>query len=119
MPVVRSACELDLLVFLSRHPRALLTTESLANFVGYHLKQIAEALDTFIDAGLLERTAQQSTHAARMFVLMLNGPRGDDLLALIELAATPVGRRSVLDALAGRPPPTSRAGPELNLLRRA
>jgi hypothetical protein len=51
VPVIESACDLDLLVFLFRHPRALLTTEQLASFVGYNLKQIAKALDTFIDAG--------------------------------------------------------------------
>ena len=58
--VIQSACDLDLLVFLHRHPRTLLTSEQLAGFVGYPLKDIAKALDTFLEAGLLERTAQQS-----------------------------------------------------------
>ena len=44
-PVVRGACELDLLVFLHRHPRSLLTSEQLAAFAGYDMKQVAKALD--------------------------------------------------------------------------
>jgi hypothetical protein len=118
LPVIQGACDLDLLVFLYRHPRALLTSEQLAGFVGYNLKPIAKALDAFIEAGLLERTAQQSTHAARMFHLLLDGPHGDDVRALLELASTWVGRQSVLEALNGRPSPRSGAGPELKLVRR-
>src|SRR5690242_17507918 len=63
--MIQSPCDLDLLVYLHRHPRTLLTSEQLAGFVGYSLKDIAKALDTFLEAGLLERTAQKSTHAAR------------------------------------------------------
>src|SRR5215469_5271293 len=82
VPVVQNACDLDLIVFLHRHPRALLTTEQLAGFVGYNLQEVAKALDCFIGAGLLVRTTQQSMHAARMFVLLLGGPQGEGLRAL-------------------------------------
>jgi DNA-binding MarR family transcriptional regulator len=51
-------------MFLHRHPRTLLTSEQLAGFLGYNLKEIARALDSFIEAGLLERTAQQSLREA-------------------------------------------------------
>jgi hypothetical protein len=51
-PFIRGACDLDLIGFLHRHPRRLLTTEQLAGFVGYNLKEIAKSLDGFIEAGL-------------------------------------------------------------------
>ena len=35
LAIVRSACEPDLLVFLHRHPRILLTSEQLTTFAGY------------------------------------------------------------------------------------
>jgi hypothetical protein len=54
--MVRDACDLDLLLFFHRHPRSLLTSDELAAFVGYDIKQIAESLEAFIEAGLLGRT---------------------------------------------------------------
>ena len=97
--MIQSPCDLDLLVYLHRHPRTLLTSEQLAGFVGYPLKDIAKALDTFLEAGLLERTAQQSAHAARMFLLLLGGPQGGGVKALLELASTRQGRQGILAAL--------------------
>lgn len=101
-PVIQSACELDLLAFLHRHPRALLTSEQLAGFVGYSIKDIAKALDAFIEAGLLGRTAQQSMHAARLFLLTLDSPHGTAARALVELAGTREGRQAILEALSSR-----------------
>lgn len=120
-PVIESACDLDLLVFLYRHPRALLTSEQLAGFVGYTLKEIARALDAFIEAGLLQRTAQQSLHAARLFVLLLDGPQGEAVRALLKLAATRAGRQHILEALDARglQPTQPDAGPTLRLVNSA
>lgn len=119
--VIRSACGLDLLVFLYRHPRTLLTSEQLAGFVGYPLNDIAKALDTFIEAGLLERTAQQSGHAARMFLLLLDGPQGGGVKALLELASMRQGRQDILEALDGNRSGQnqSSAAPSLKLVKRA
>jgi hypothetical protein len=119
-PIVQNACDLDLLMFLHRHPRTLLTSEQLAGFVGYGLKEIARALDAFIEAGLLERTAQQSLHAARLFVLLLDGPQGGGVKALLELASTRQGRQSVLEVLnAPSRPNQPGAGSELRLVNSA
>ena len=96
--VIRGACELDLLVFLHRHPRALLTSERLAAFLGYDMKKIAAAIETFITGGLLERT-QNPTHAARLYVLVLDGPQGGGLTALLKLASTRHGRQDILELL--------------------
>lgn len=101
-PVIKNACDLDLLVFLYRHPRTLLTSEKLAAFVGYDMQHVAKAMDAFVEAGLLERI-QSSIHAARMYLLSLNGPHGGELKPLLELASTREGRRSLLEVLnAGR-----------------
>ena len=120
-PFIRNACDLDLILFLHRHPRTLLTSEQLAGFVGYNLKDIAKALDSFIDVGLLERTTQQSLHAARMFTLLLDGPHGGGLRPLLDLAFTREGREAILEALRA---PESRTGqpdgrPELRLIESA
>lgn len=96
--VIQGACDLDLLVFLHRHPRTLLTNEQLAAFVGYDMKQVAKSVDAFSEAGLLERT-QNAKHAARMYVLSLKGPAGGGLKALLELACTRNGRRDILKFL--------------------
>lgn len=97
-PVVRSACDLDLLVFLHRHPRTLLTSEQLSAFVGHDIKEIAKSLEAFIEAGLLERT-QNPMHAARMYLLVLDGPHHDGIRDLLKFASTRSGRRNVLLAL--------------------
>src|SRR5579871_3410866 len=97
-PIVRNACDLDLLVFLHRHPRTLLTSEQLAAFVGYDIKEIAKSLEAFIEADLLERT-QNPMHAARMYLLVLDGPQQGGIRELLKLASTRSGRRSVLQAL--------------------
>jgi hypothetical protein len=104
-PVIQGPCELDLLGFLHRHPRTLLTSEQLAVFVGYDIKEVAKSIDVFIDAGLLGRTKNR-LHAARMYSLVLNGQQADGITALLELAGTKQGRRDIL-ALLG--PPQSQA----------
>jgi hypothetical protein len=95
---VRNACDLDLLVFLHRHPRTLLTSEQLAAFVGYDIKEIAESLETFIEAGLLERT-QNPMHAARMYLLVLDEPPNGGIRDLLKLGSTRSGRQGVLRVL--------------------
>jgi hypothetical protein len=97
-PVVAGACELDLLLFLYRHPRTLLTNEQLAAFVGYDTKQIARAMDAFIGAGLLERK-QTSLHAARMYLLLLESPQTGGLQTLLDFASTQQGRRDILQIM--------------------
>ena len=42
---LRHPCDLDLLLFFSRHPRAYLITERLAQYVGYDLPLVAQSLE--------------------------------------------------------------------------
>ncbi|HEX7381506.1 MAG TPA: hypothetical protein VF265_05045 [Nevskiaceae bacterium] len=117
-PLVRNACDLDLLSFLYRHPHMLLTSEQVAGFIGYHASDVARAFDAFIEAGLLERTAQQSMHAARLFVLRLPGGPGGGVRALLEAASTREGRERILQALKaqGSRPDQPRARQKLRLV---
>ena len=117
-PFIRDACDLDLLLFLHRHPRTMLTSENLAAFVGYDMRQIGRALDAFGEAGILERI-QSSTHAARMYLLSLHGPHGGGLKGVLELASTREGRRKILEVLNGRGPHTkAEAARQLRLVKR-
>jgi len=88
--------DLDLLLFFHRHPHSLLTSERLAAYVGYDRNQVGRSLDLLTDAGLLTRS-QNSTHAARMYVLQTPGTGW--LVALLDIASTREGRRSLLDAM--------------------
>jgi hypothetical protein len=98
---VRDPCDLDLLVFFHRHPRAVLTTERLALYVGHELSQVAKSLETLIAAGLLARL-QRPTGSARMYVLISSGPHGGWLEALLRLVSTREGRLTALEALTQR-----------------
>jgi hypothetical protein len=94
--VLRHPCDLDLLLFLHRHPRSILTSERLAAYVGYDLSQVGRSLDLLTEAGLLERS-QNPTHAARLYVLKT--PDVGWLTSLLNIASTRDGRRSLMQAL--------------------
>jgi hypothetical protein len=83
---------------LDRHPHSLLTSEQLTAFVGYEIKRVAKAVETFMDGGLLERT-KNPLHAARLYVLVLPGRKGEGLRKLLTLTSTRQGRLIALDAL--------------------
>jgi len=77
---LRHPCDLDLLLFFSRHPRAFLVSERLAQYVGYDLPQVAQSLETLIAAGLLQRSPD-STHPARLYLLTPGSTLGVALIA--------------------------------------
>lgn len=80
----------------------MLTSELLARFVGYDMKEVARSLDAFIDAGILTR-AQNPVHAARLYTLASAGAHGGWLPSLIQIASSRDGRRAVIAALNGTP----------------
>ena len=96
--VLRNACDLDLLLFFVRHPRALLTSEQIAAFIGYDVKRIGDSLDRLLDAKLLTRS-QNPAHAARMYVFRVPGPNGGWLPPLVELVSTREGRLAMREVL--------------------
>jgi hypothetical protein len=94
--VLRHPCDLDLLLFFHRNPRAILTSERLAAYVGCDLNQLARSLDLLTNAGLLERS-QNPTHAARLYVLKT--PATGWLPSVLDIASTPEGRQRLIDAM--------------------
>ena len=115
-PFIRNSGDLDLLVFFYRHPRTLLTSEQIAAFVGRDMKVVAEALDTFIAAGFVERL-HNPTHAARMCLLVVHGPEGKDLTRLLELACTRPGRQEILAILNSSNPRNEQPSEHLRLIK--
>jgi DNA-binding MarR family transcriptional regulator len=102
IPDIHDPCDLDVLLFFYRHPRALLTSEKIVAFVGYDRERVVKSVEGLIEAGLLTRR-QNPAHAARLYVLELRGASSNLLLTLLKLAATPQGRKDALRLLAHRP----------------
>lgn len=96
---IRHPCDLDLLLFFYRHPRALLTAESVVAYLGYERVQVAKSLETLIETRLVTRS-QNPTRAARLYVLELEAIPGGVLRTLLGLAATRQGRQEAMQALA-------------------
>jgi len=99
--VLRHPCDLDLLLFFVRHPRSLITSEQLASWLGYELKQVADSLEILLNADVLTRT-QNPTHAARMYVLHAGGSSGGWLPGVLSMASTRQGRLALLEVLSRR-----------------
>jgi len=68
---LRDACDLDLLLFFSRHPRVVLNSEQLATYVGYEIQHVARALDLLLGARVVSRVLSQGV-PSRMYVLDLD-----------------------------------------------
>jgi hypothetical protein len=94
---IRHACDLDLLLFFYRHPRALLTRELVVAYLGYDPEQIAKSFERLIEAGLLTRS-QSPSHAAQLYALELGGDLGP-LSSLLRIASTREGRLDVKQLL--------------------
>ena len=93
---LRHPCDLDLLLFFHRHPRAILTSERLSAYVGYDLNQLARSLDLLTNAGLVERS-QNPTHAARLYVLKT--PETGWLRSVLDIASTREGRQNLIHSM--------------------
>ena len=99
--LLKSPCDLDLVLFFSRHPRVLITTEDLTRFVGYDWQRLARSLDSLIAGGIVRRS-QNDGHAARMYVLESAGPAGGWLPSLLSIASTRDGRAAIIAVLVAR-----------------
>lgn len=99
---IRRACDLDLLLFFFRHPRALLTSEQIVAYLGHDREQVVKSLEGLIEAGLLTRS-QNPSHAARLYVLELEALPGGLLSSFLKLAATREGRLEAMRLLQAGP----------------
>jgi len=114
---LRHLCDLDLLLFFHRHPRAFLMSERLAEYVGHDLPHVEQSLEILITAGLLRRP-QGSNPPARLYVLTPGSTLGGWVSSLLRLAATRKGRLAVIHALKQRqssgPSGSGKPGPVAN-----
>ena len=99
--VLSHPCDLDLLLFFVKHPRCLLPSETLAAFLGYEPKLMADSLETLLAAGFLART-QTPAHAARLYVMAIDADTNDWLPRVLNAASTRGGRLALRAALAAR-----------------
>ena len=98
-------CDLDLLLFFGRHPRAILTLDDLVSRVGYDIDQMAVALDVLQGAGLLtwsKRGPEDAAGQPRLY-LLTPGTWGGLLPAFLWVAVTPEGRWALRRALETMP----------------
>lgn len=113
---IRRPCDLDLLVFFYRHPRALLTAEQLIGYLGRDREEVVKALEGLIEAGLVTRSLNPS-RTARLYVLQLDALPGGLLWSFLEIAITRQGRHELLKLLEPGPDqaPSASARPQVSL----
>ena len=101
--VLGNPCDLDLLLFFVRHPRSLLTSDQIAAYIGYDVKQIGDSLDALLASKLLTRS-QNPARAARMYVFGISGQDGGGgwLSSLVDFVSTREGRLAMREALTER-----------------
>ena len=75
-----------------------MSSEQLAQLLGYQLNEIARSLDALLAARLLTRT-QNPARLARMYAFVTDGTNGGSLLAVVEFASTREGRLALRRAL--------------------
>jgi hypothetical protein len=102
---LQRACDLDLLLFFSRHPRVVLSSEHLAAYVGYDLPEVARALELLLGAGLLKRTLNHGA-PGRMYVLEVDHAE-EWLEPLRQVCAKPDGRAAMRALLREQRPPVA------------
>lgn len=98
--VLRDPCDLDLLLFFVRHPRALLSSDQIAALLGYPVKRLGDSLDVLVTSNLLSRT-QKPNGVARLYVFA-DRVAPDWLSSLVGLASTRAGRLALRNALDDR-----------------
>jgi hypothetical protein len=96
--VIRHASDLDLLLFFYRHSCALLTRERIAACLGYDRDRITKSLDRLIGTRFLA-CSQNSSHAARLYVLERGSVPDGVLPSFLQFAATRQGRQDVMRLL--------------------
>ena len=94
---LRHPCDLDVLLFFHRFPRVLLTSERLAQYVGYDMKKVGKSLEILIAARLITRSLNPSNDA-RFYVLTADHSL-EWLHALLSAASSPNGRARLVRML--------------------
>ena len=100
MGPLRHPCDLDILLFFHRFPRVLLTSEKIAQYVGYDMKQVGNSLETLIAAKLISRSPNPA-HDARFYVFTAD-LSVEWLRAVLSAVGAPNGRTRLIRILKQR-----------------
>ena len=98
LAVLKSSCDLDVLRFFHRHPRAFLNTLDLAQRVGYDTSEIDASIETLLMAGLVTSFKPREGATARLYEFT-PGRWATVLPRLLWVASTADGRRALRRAL--------------------
>jgi hypothetical protein len=98
IPALQRPCDLDLLVFFAKHPRILMSSEQLAQLLGYQLNEVARSLEALLAARFVTRT-QNPARLTRLYAFVTDGTNGGLLLEVVEFASTREGRLALRRAL--------------------
>jgi DNA-binding transcriptional ArsR family regulator len=117
VPALQRPCDLDLLLFLARHPRTLMTGDQLARLLGYSRDEVGRAMDVLVGAGLITRS-ESPNRAAAMHVVATATAHDEWLDACLAFASTRDGRLTLRRTLAVSPPERAPGPPRPFLVRR-
>ena len=98
LAMLNSPCDLDVLVFFHRHPRAFLSTPDLAQRVGYDTVDIDASIETLLVTGLVTSPKSREGATARLYAFT-PGRWATVLPRLLWVASTADGRRALRRAL--------------------
>jgi hypothetical protein len=104
LKLLNSPCDLDVLMFAQRHPRALLGIDDIARTVGHDREQVRLSVETLTAAGLIACTKIRHEHheVAVLFYEFTPGTWGALLPALCWVATSADARRVLRRALLRR-----------------
>src|SRR5262245_243272 len=91
-------CDLDLLMYFSCHPLALLTRKDLSRAVGYDARQIKASVDALVAAKLLQGSSSTGRPRAELY-RFTPGIWTNVLPGLLQLASSADGRHQLFQAL--------------------
>jgi hypothetical protein len=101
LTVLASPCDLDVLLFVHRHPRALLGLDDLARGAGYSVREVRASIEALTAAGLVacaKRTSEDHT-SSTVFYEFTPGTWDAIVPTLLWVASSADGRRVLRRAL--------------------
>jgi hypothetical protein len=107
LQLLDSPCDLDVLIFAQRHPRALLTVEDIARAVGRDAEAVRASIETLMVSGLIAwiKTRRPDCEPGVLFYEFTPGTWDAVLPALCWVTSSPDGRRVLRQALCRRRTP--------------
>ena len=102
LDIVESPCDLDVLMFVQKRPRALLGVDDIARIVGHDVEDVHASMQAFRAAGLVacSETPGRDHGAPVLFYEFTPGQWDAILSSLLWVAASPHGRDALRRALA-------------------